>query len=203
MNVTTLRRRALLGAASLAAPSAGHSGLPRGAFAQGAYPEPPDHHHRPLRRRRPDRHGGRAWSREAMGHDLGQTVVVENAGGAGGTLGAQRVAQARPDGYTLLLHHIGMATTPTLYRRLAYDPVSGFEPIGLVTEVPMTLVGEARTSPPIPWPRLVAVIRRDQRQDQLCQCRHRRREPPLRPAADEGDRRADDHGALSAAPARR
>ena len=81
---------------------------------------------------------------EAMGRDLGQTVVVENAGGAGGTIGAQRVAQARPDGYTLLLHHIGMATTPSLYRRLAYDPVGGFEPIGLVTEVPMTLVAKKR-----------------------------------------------------------
>ncbi len=77
---------------------------------------------------------------EAMGRDLGHTVVVENVGGAGGTLGAGRVAQARPDGYTLLLHHIGMATTPTLYRRLPYDPVNGFSPIGLVTEVPMTLV---------------------------------------------------------------
>ncbi|HYZ33984.1 MAG TPA: tripartite tricarboxylate transporter substrate-binding protein [Crenalkalicoccus sp.] len=77
---------------------------------------------------------------EAMGRDLNQTVVVENAGGAGGTIGAQRVAQARPDGYTLLLHHIGMATAPTLYRRLPYDPVGGFETVGLVTEVPMTLV---------------------------------------------------------------
>ena len=79
---------------------------------------------------------------EAMGRDLGQTVVVENVGGAGGTLGAARVAQARPDGYTLLLHHIGMATAPTLYRRLPYDPVNGFETIGLVTEVPMTLVAK-------------------------------------------------------------
>ena len=79
---------------------------------------------------------------EAMGRDLGQTVVVENVGGAGGTLGAARVAQAKPDGYTLLLHHIGMATAPTLYRRLPYDPVNGFETIGLVTEVPMTLVAK-------------------------------------------------------------
>jgi tripartite-type tricarboxylate transporter receptor subunit TctC len=77
---------------------------------------------------------------EAMARDLGQNVVVVNVGGAGGTLGAQRVAQARPDGHTILLHHIGMATIPTLYRRLAYDPVNGFETIGMVTEVPMTLV---------------------------------------------------------------
>jgi tripartite-type tricarboxylate transporter receptor subunit TctC len=77
---------------------------------------------------------------QAMSADLGQPVVVENVGGAGGTLGAQRVANARPDGHIVLLHHIGMATIPTLYRRLAYDPVNGFATIGLVTEVPMTLV---------------------------------------------------------------
>ena len=76
---------------------------------------------------------------EAMGKDLGQSLIVENVGGAGGTLGAARVAQARPDGYSLLLHHIGMATTPTLYRRLPYDPV-GFETIGLITAAPMTVV---------------------------------------------------------------
>ncbi len=76
-----------------------------------------------------------------MGRDLGGAVVVENVAGAGGTLGAQRVATARPDGYTLLCHHIGMGVIPTLYRRLAYDAVNGFETIGLVTEVPMTIVG--------------------------------------------------------------
>jgi tripartite-type tricarboxylate transporter receptor subunit TctC len=101
---------------------------------------------------------------EVMGRDLGQSVIVENVGGAGGTLGANRVAQARPDGYTLLLHHIGMATTPTLYRRLPYDPVNGFEPIGLITEVPMTLIAR----PDFPANTLaeaVAVMR--QRRDQL------------------------------------
>lgn len=79
---------------------------------------------------------------EAMGRDLGQTVVVENVGGAGGTLGAARVANARPDGYTVLLHHIGMGTTPSLYRRLPYDPIGGFETVGLVTEVPMTIIAK-------------------------------------------------------------
>ncbi|RAI57738.1 tripartite tricarboxylate transporter substrate-binding protein [Roseicella frigidaeris] len=98
---------------------------------------------------------------ESMGRDLGQTVVVENAGGAGGTIGAQRVAQAKPDGYTLLLHHIGMATTPTLYRRLAYDPVGGFETIGLVTEVPMTLIAK-KDFPATTLAEAVKVIRRDQ-----------------------------------------
>jgi tripartite-type tricarboxylate transporter receptor subunit TctC len=97
---------------------------------------------------------------QVMGNDLGQTVVVENVGGAGGTLGAQRVAQARPDGYTVLLHHIGMSTTPTLYRRLAYDPINGFETIGLVTEVPMTLVAR-RNFPANNLQELVAVARRE------------------------------------------
>jgi len=79
---------------------------------------------------------------EAMSKDLGQQIVVENVGGAGGTLGAGRVAQADPDGYTLLLHHIGMATSATLYRKLPYDPLNAFEYVGLVTEVPMTIVGK-------------------------------------------------------------
>ncbi len=77
---------------------------------------------------------------ESMTETLGQQVIVENVGGAGGTLGARRAAQAEPDGYTLLLHHIGMATSPALYRKLPYDPLTAFAPIGLVTEVPMTLV---------------------------------------------------------------
>lgn len=95
---------------------------------------------------------------EAMGRDLGQTVVVENVGGAGGTLGAARVAQARPDGYTLLLHHIGMGTTPSLYRRLSYDAVGGFAPIGLVTEVPMTIIAR-KDIPANNLAELVALVR--------------------------------------------
>jgi tripartite-type tricarboxylate transporter receptor subunit TctC len=95
-----------------------------------------------------------------MGADLGQPVVVENVGGAGGTLGAQRTAQARPDGYNILLHHIGMATIPTLYRRLAYDPINGFETIGLVTEVPMTLVAR-RNFPATNLAELIAHVRRE------------------------------------------
>jgi putative tricarboxylic transport membrane protein len=77
---------------------------------------------------------------EPMSRTLGQQIIVENVTGAGGTLGARRVAQAEPDGYTLLLHHIGMATSATLYRDLPYDPKTAFAPVGLVTEVPMTLV---------------------------------------------------------------
>ncbi|MER9232446.1 tripartite tricarboxylate transporter substrate-binding protein [Mesorhizobium sp. M0622] len=84
---------------------------------------------------------------EAMSKDLGQQVIIENVGGAGGTLGAGRVANAEPDGYTLLLHHIGMATSATLYRNLAYDTLNAFEYVGLVTEVPMTIVGRKDLEP--------------------------------------------------------
>jgi tripartite-type tricarboxylate transporter receptor subunit TctC len=77
---------------------------------------------------------------QAMGADLKQTVIVENVAGAGGTVGAGRVARADPDGYTLFLHHIGQSTAPALYRKLPYHAVDDFAPIGLVTDVPMTLV---------------------------------------------------------------
>jgi tripartite-type tricarboxylate transporter receptor subunit TctC len=72
-----------------------------------------------------------------------QTVIIENVGGAGGTLGAAKVAKAAPDGYTLLLHHIGMATSPALYRKMPYDTLNDFEYIGMVNEVPMTLIGRS------------------------------------------------------------
>jgi tripartite-type tricarboxylate transporter receptor subunit TctC len=76
----------------------------------------------------------------AWGKLLKQTVVVENVGGAGGNIGVNRVAKAAPDGYTILLHHIGMSTSPALYRKLDYDPMGDFEYIGLVADVPMTLI---------------------------------------------------------------
>jgi tripartite-type tricarboxylate transporter receptor subunit TctC len=77
---------------------------------------------------------------EPLSRDLGQPVVVENVSGGGGTIGAARVAQARPDGQTLLMHHIGHASSATLYRRLPYDVVQGFAPLGLVSDAAMTLV---------------------------------------------------------------
>jgi len=84
---------------------------------------------------------------EAMSKDLGQQILVENVGGAGGTLGAARVAKAEPDGYTLLLHHIGMATSATLYRKLPYVPLEAFDYVGLVTEVPMVIVARKDFEP--------------------------------------------------------
>ena len=80
---------------------------------------------------------------EAMRKPLGgQTVIIENVGGAGGTLGAAKVARAAPDGYTLLLHHIGMSTAPALYRTLPYKTLDDFEYVGMINEVPMTLIGK-------------------------------------------------------------
>jgi tripartite-type tricarboxylate transporter receptor subunit TctC len=75
-----------------------------------------------------------------MTKTLKQQVIVENVGGAGGTIAANRVARATPDGYTILIYHIGMATAPALYRKLPFNPLEDFEYIGLVNDVPMTLV---------------------------------------------------------------
>ncbi|MDO5625485.1 MAG: tripartite tricarboxylate transporter substrate binding protein BugD [Pseudomonadota bacterium] len=75
-----------------------------------------------------------------MGRSLGQTVVVDNATGAGGTIAASKVARAAPDGHTVFLHHMGMSTAPYLYRKLNFDPLKDFAPIGEVLDVPMTLL---------------------------------------------------------------
>jgi tripartite-type tricarboxylate transporter receptor subunit TctC len=61
---------------------------------------------------------------EGMKTRLNQTVLVQNVGGAGGTVGSLQAAKAKPDGYTLLLHHIGMSTIPALYKKLAFDPLA-------------------------------------------------------------------------------
>ena len=82
----------------------------------------------------------------AMSAELGQQVLVENMGGAGGSLGSGTVAQAAPDGYTLLLYHIGVATFSALYPDLPYNPAE-FTSVGLITEVPMTLVGRKELPP--------------------------------------------------------
>ncbi|MCC6470694.1 MAG: tripartite tricarboxylate transporter substrate binding protein BugD [Alphaproteobacteria bacterium] len=77
---------------------------------------------------------------QSMSKTLGQQVIVDNVAGAGGTLGPARVAKAAADGYTILLHHIGMATTAILYRKLPYNALTDFEYIGLVGDAPMTIV---------------------------------------------------------------
>jgi tripartite-type tricarboxylate transporter receptor subunit TctC len=81
---------------------------------------------------------------EALRKPLGnQPIIIENVGGAGGTLGATKVAKASNDGYTLLLAHIGMSTAPALYRNLQYKTLEDFEYLGMVNEVPMTLIGRS------------------------------------------------------------
>jgi tripartite-type tricarboxylate transporter receptor subunit TctC len=81
----------------------------------------------------------------AMSKTLGQTVVIENKLGAGGTIAANYVAKANPDGYTIFIHHNGMATATALYRKLPYNPLTDFEYIGQVADVPMTLLAKKDT----------------------------------------------------------
>ena len=97
---------------------------------------------------------------EALRKPLNATIIIENATGAGGTLGAGKVAKAAPDGYTLLLHHIGMATTTALYRNPTFKPLEDFEYLGLVNEVPMTIVG--RPGLPDGWAELTKWLRANQ-----------------------------------------
>jgi tripartite-type tricarboxylate transporter receptor subunit TctC len=84
---------------------------------------------------------------EPMSEELGQQIVVQNVEGAGGTVAAGEVAAGQPDGYTVLMHHIGMSTAPSLYADLAYDPLEDFKTVGLVTEVPMTIVARKDLEP--------------------------------------------------------
>lgn len=147
-----MKRRSLLAAlpaAALARPSLAQTGFPARAvtitvpFAAGG---PSDVIARLLA--------------EGMARDLGQPVVVENVTGAGGTIAAGRVAAARPDGHSLLIHHVGHASTATLYRRLPYDVERSFAPLGIVSDAAMTIV----TRPDFPaadLPALLATIKRE------------------------------------------
>jgi tripartite-type tricarboxylate transporter receptor subunit TctC len=95
---------------------------------------------------------------EGLRKQLGRSVIVQNIGGAGGVIGTQFVARAQPDGYTLLLHHVGMATAPALYKDLAFDPVGSFAPIGLFADMPMIIVS-AKSFAPSTLDELVAYMR--------------------------------------------
>jgi tripartite-type tricarboxylate transporter receptor subunit TctC len=79
---------------------------------------------------------------QLMSKSLGQPIIIENVGGAGGTIGVKKVVDAPNDGHTILLMHIGISTAPSLYRTLKYDVTKDLEPVGLVTEVPMTLIAK-------------------------------------------------------------
>ena len=93
-----------------------------------------------------------------MSKSLGQTVVVENVGGAGGNIGNEKVAKAAPDGYTVLLMHIGISTSASLYRNLRYNAVTDLEPIGLVTTVPMTMIAN-KDFPPNSMKEMIAYVK--------------------------------------------
>lgn len=93
-----------------------------------------------------------------MSKSLGQTVVVENVGGAGGNIGNEKVAKAAPDGYTVLLMHIGISTSASLYRNLRYNAVTDLEPIGLVTTVPMTMIAN-KDFPPNNMKEMIAYVK--------------------------------------------
>lgn len=97
----------------------------------------------------------------AMSKSLGQSVVVENRLGAGGTVSAAYVAKAAPDGYTVLIHHNGMATAPALYSKLPYKPLTDFSFVGQVADVPMTLLGR-HDLPANTLPELVSYIQKNQ-----------------------------------------
>jgi tripartite-type tricarboxylate transporter receptor subunit TctC len=95
---------------------------------------------------------------QVMSIDLKQGVIVENVAGAGGTVAAGRVARSAPDGYTIFIHHIGHSTAPALYRKLPYNAIDDFEPIGLVTDVSMTLIAR-KDFPPNNLKELIAYVK--------------------------------------------
>src|SRR5437879_9979753 len=109
-----------------------------GAQAQG-YPTKPIYLYIPFAAGGPTDTLGRNLA-QVMGKPLKVQIIVENVVGAGGTIAVARAAKAAPDGYTVLLHHIGMSTAPALYRTLSFDPLKDFEYIGEVADVPMTII---------------------------------------------------------------
>jgi tripartite-type tricarboxylate transporter receptor subunit TctC len=76
-----------------------------------------------------------------MSRALGQTVLVENVAGAGGTIANERVARSTPDGSTILINHVALLAAPSLFNNLRYDTPTAFEPVGLVNLAPMVLIG--------------------------------------------------------------
>ncbi|MGL4236386.1 tripartite tricarboxylate transporter substrate-binding protein [Tabrizicola sp.] len=95
---------------------------------------------------------------EKMAEDLGQPIVVENVGGAGGTVGAAQAAAAAPDGYTILLYNISMASSAALYKDLPYDTATAFDYVGLITDVPMTVIAR-KDFEPTDVPSLIAYVK--------------------------------------------
>ncbi len=94
----------------------------------------------------------------ALTKALGQSVVVENKVGAGGTIAAGHVAKSAPDGYTFFLHHNGMASSTALYRKLAFNPLTDFEYVSQVADVPMTMLAR-KDFPAATFPEMVTYIK--------------------------------------------
>src|SRR5690606_35142430 len=113
--------------------------------AENQYPQRPINMVVPFAAGGPTDNVARALA-EAMRAELGQTIVVENKGGAGGTIGVSHVARAQPDGYNVLLMHIGFSTAPSLYKNPGYTP-DDFQPIGMVVDVPMTIIARSDFPP--------------------------------------------------------
>src|SRR5262245_12428996 len=137
-----IQRALVVGALALAAWSG-----PRDVAAQTAFPAKPITIVVPAAAGGPTDTVARLLA-ESMTRTLGQTVLIENIGGAGGTLGMARVAKAAPDGYTLAVWHIAQSTAPALYDNLKYDVVNDFDHLGRITDVPMTVV--SKTAVPAP-----------------------------------------------------
>jgi len=121
------------------------AGMPDELLAQAAYPTKPITLIVPAAAGGPTDTVARLVA-ESMTRTLGQTVIVENIGGAGGTIGMLRVARAAPDGYTIAVWHIAHATAPALYENLKYDVVNDFDHLGRITDVPMTVVSKTAVS---------------------------------------------------------
>jgi tripartite-type tricarboxylate transporter receptor subunit TctC len=102
----------------------------------------------------------------SMSKTLGQTVVVENKLGAGGTVGASYAARSAPDGYTFFIHHNGMATSTALYRKLSYNPLTDFEYVSQAVDVPMTLLAR-KDFPPNNLQELIAYVKANQQKINL------------------------------------
>lgn len=140
--IVTCLRRTLLASALVVAASLASAISVQPASAQGTYPNKVITLIVPAAAGGPTDTVARLIA-ESMTKTLGQTVVVENVGGAGGTIGMAKVARAAPDGYTIAVWHIAQATAPALYDGLKYDVVGDFDHLGRITDVPMTLVSKA------------------------------------------------------------
>ena len=133
---------------------------------------------------------------ESMGRTLNAQVVVENVGGAGGTIGMARVAKAPADGYTVSVWHIAQATAPTLYENLRYNVINDFDSIGRIADVPMTIVGKANLEPKTAS-ELIAWVKQKKDVRDLRPCRRRFGVTSVRADVHERARFADDWRVVS------